>query len=150
MTGLPELPAGTAGFVDHIGIAVADLDGALAIYRDLMGLELERVETVPSERVKVAMLKLGPGAVGHLELLAPLDEDSNIARFIARKGPGLHHVAFAARHAETVLDRCREAGIRLLDESPRAGAGGKRIAFLHPKDTEGVLMEICEDPGHAR
>lgn len=146
MTGLPDLPAGTAGFVDHIGIAVDDMDRALLLYRDLMGLELERLEEVPDEQVQVAMLKLDRrGAVGHVELLAPLSDDSNIARFIARKGPGLHHIAFAASHAETVMQRCREAGIRLLDETPRRGAGGKRIAFAHPKDTGGVLMEICQD-----
>jgi methylmalonyl-CoA/ethylmalonyl-CoA epimerase len=149
MSSLPELPAGTAGFVDHIGIAVEDMDRALRLYRDLMGLELERLEEVPSEQVQVAMLKLDRrGALGHVELLAPLSDDSAIARFIAKRGPGLHHVAFAARHAETVMARCREAGIRLLDETPRRGAGGKRIAFLHPRDTDGVLMEICEDPDH--
>jgi methylmalonyl-CoA epimerase len=149
MTSLPDLPAGTAGFVDHIGIAVADLEEALVIYRDLMGLELERREEVASEQVEVAMLRLDrTGAVGHVELLAPLSDDSNIARFIARKGPGLHHIAFAARDAETVMQRCREAGLRLLDETPRTGAGGKQIAFLHPKSTGGVLMEICMDPAH--
>jgi methylmalonyl-CoA/ethylmalonyl-CoA epimerase len=148
MTTLPDsaLPAGCAGFVDHIGIAVEDLDQALVLYRDLMGLELERIEEVPSEQVRVAMLKLDrTGAVGHVELLAPMSADSNIGRFIAKKGPGLHHIAFAATHAEAVMQRCREAGIRLLDETPRPGAGGKRIVFAHPRDTGGVLMEICED-----
>lgn len=149
MTSQPELPAGTAGFIDHIGIAVEDLDQALVLYRDLMGLELERLEEVPSEQVRVAMLRLDrTGAVGHVELLAPMSEDCNIARFIAKKGPGLHHIAFAARDAETVMARCREAGLRLLDETPRIGAGGKQIAFLHPKSTGGVLMEICMDPAH--
>ena len=148
MTGLPELPAGTAGFIDHIGIAVADMDAALALYRDLMGLELERLEEVPSEQVQVAMLKLDrTGAVGHVELLAPLSEDCNIAKFIAKKGPGLHHIAFAAKDVEMVMQRCRDAGLRLLDDTPRTGAGGKQIAFIHPKDTAGVLMEICMDPG---
>ncbi len=147
MTGLPDLPAGGAGFVDHIGIAVADMDQALALYRDLMGLELERLEEVSSENVRVAMLKLDrTGAVGHVELLAPMTDDCNIAKFIAKKGPGLHHIAFAATDTETVMQRCRDAGLRLLDESPRTGAGGKQIAFLHPKDTGGVLMEICADP----
>ncbi len=149
MTSLSELPAGAAGFVDHIGIAVEDLDQALVLYRDLMGLELERLEEVPSEQVEVAMLKLDrTGAVGHVELLAPMSEDCNIARFIAKKGPGLHHIAFAAQDAEAVMARCREAGLRLLDETPRTGAGGKQIAFLHPRSTGGVLMEICMDPAH--
>jgi methylmalonyl-CoA/ethylmalonyl-CoA epimerase len=138
------LPAGTAGFVDHIGIAVADLEAGIALYRDLLGLELERVEEVPSEKIRVAMLKLDrAGAVGHVELLAPLSEDSNIGKFIAKKGPGLHHIAFAARDIATVMQRCRDAGMQLLDETPRTGAGGKQIAFLHPRAGGGVLIEIC-------
>ena len=149
MTNIPELPAGAAGFVDHIGIAVRDIDEALALYRDLMGLELERLEEVPSEKVKVAMLKLDrTGAVGHVELLAPMSDDCNIAKFIEKKGPGLHHIAFAAADVEAVMQRCRDAGMRLLDETPRTGAGGKQIAFLHPKSSLGVLMEICMDPSH--
>ena len=146
MTGIPDLPEGTAGFVDHIGIAVADMDQALVLYRDLLGLELERLEEVASEQVKVAMLKLDrTGAVGHVELLAPMSDDCNIARFIAKKGPGLHHIALAATDIETVMQRCRDAGLRLLDETPRTGAGGKQIVFVHPKDTGGVLLEICMD-----
>jgi methylmalonyl-CoA epimerase len=141
---LNRLPAGTAGFVDHIGIAVPDLDEALLLYRDLLGLELERIEEVPSEQVKVAFLKLArSGCPGHVELLAPLSDDCNIAKFIAKKGPGLHHLAIAAEHIETVMDRCRTAGLRLLDENPRTGAGGKQIVFLHPKSGGGVLLEIC-------
>jgi len=146
MMGIPDLPEGTAGFVDHIGIAVADMDQALVLYRDLLGLELERLEEVASEQVKVAMLKLDrTGAVGHVELLAPMSDDCNIARFIAKKGPGLHHIALAATNIETVMQRCRDAGLRLLDETPRTGAGGKQIVFVHPKDTGGVLLEICMD-----
>ena len=143
------LPAGTAGFVDHVGIAVRDLDEGIALYRDLLGLELERCEEIPSENVRVAFLKLDrTGAVGHIELLAPMSEEGNIAAFIAKKGPGLHHIAFGAENMETIMDRCREAGMRLLDEKPRVGAGGKQIAFLHPKSGNGVLIEVCCDPGH--
>jgi len=142
------LPAGTAGFVDHIGIAVRDLDEGIALFGDLLGLELERVEEVPQEHVKVAFLKLDrTGALGHVELLAPLGEEGAIARFIAKKGPGLHHIALAAADIEAVLARCREAGLVPLDETPRDGAGGKRIAFLHPRSTGGVLIEVCADPG---
>lgn len=138
------LPAGSAGFVDHIGIAVEDLDEALVLYRDLMGLELEHIEEVPSEQVKVAMLKLDrSGSIGHVELLAPMSDDCNIAKFIAKKGPGLHHIAFAADDIEAMMARCRELGLRLLDETPRNGAGGKQIVFLHPRSTAGVLMEMC-------
>lgn len=138
------LPAGTAGFIDHVGIAVRDLDEALALYRDLLGLELERIEEVPQENVRVAFLKLArSGCPGHVELLAPLSDEGNIARYLEKKGPGLHHLAVAAEHIETVMERCGEAGIRLLDETPRTGAGGKRIVFLHPKSGGGVLIEIC-------
>ena len=142
---MSEVPPGTAGFVDHIGIAVSDLDAALVLYRDLMGLELERIEEIAGEQVKVAMLKLDRGgAAGHVELLAPMSADCNIARFIARKGPGLHHISFAAQDIATVMQRCRDMGLQLLDETPRTGAGGKQIVFLHPRSTGGVLMEICQ------
>ncbi len=149
-TGLANiLPEGTAGFVDHIGIAVRDMDEGLALYRDLLGLELELMEEVPSENIKVAFLKLDrAGALGHVELLAPLSSEGNIAAFIEKKGPGLHHVAFAAENIELVLERCRAAGMRLLDEKPRIGAKGKQIAFLHPKSGGGVLIEICKDADH--
>jgi len=138
------LPPGAAGFVDHIGIAVADLDEALILYRDLLGLELERIEEVPQENVKVAFLKLDcTGALGHLELLAPLSDEGAIAAFIARKGPGLHHLAVAADDLVLMLDRFKEAGLKLIDQEPRTGAGGKQIAFLHPKSGGGVLIEVC-------
>ncbi len=140
------LPDGAAGFVDHIGIAVADLDEALVLYRDLLGLELERIEEVPQENVKVAFLKLDrTGALGHVELLAPLSDKGAIAGFIERKGPGLHHIAVAASNIPVMLDRCREAGMRLIDQEPRTGAGGKQIAFLHPKSGGGVLIEVCAE-----
>lgn len=143
------LPAGTAGFVDHIGIAVTDMDEALALYRDLLGLELERLEEVPQENVKVAFLKLDrSGALGHIELLAPMSDEGAIAGFIARKGPGLHHIAVAAENITTMLDRCREAGLKLIDQEPRTGAGGKQIAFLHPKSGGGVLIEVCAGGDH--
>ncbi len=151
-TPIPDLdkvlPAGTAGFVDHIGIAVQNLEDGIALYGGLLGLELERIEEVPQENVRVAFLKLDrTGALGHVELLAPMGEQGNIAAFIARKGPGLHHIAIAAENITTVLDRCRELGMRLLDETPRTGAGGKQIAFLHPKSGGGVLIEVCAEKG---
>jgi methylmalonyl-CoA/ethylmalonyl-CoA epimerase len=140
------LPEGTAGFVDHIGIAVRDLDEGIALYGGLLGLELERIEEVPQENVKVAFLKLDrAGALGHVELLAPMGNEGNIAAFIEKKGPGLHHIALAADDIEKVMQRCRDAGMRLLDETPRVGAGGKKIVFLHPKSGGGVLIEICSE-----
>jgi methylmalonyl-CoA/ethylmalonyl-CoA epimerase len=97
--------------------------------------------------VRVAFLKLDRGGGrGHVELLAPTSDQGAIAQFIAKRGPGLHHVALAARDPETVLARCRAAGLVPLDETPRTGAGGKRIAFLHPRSTGGVLIEVCADP----
>ncbi|MCB1185029.1 methylmalonyl-CoA epimerase [bacterium] len=145
MTDLANiLPAGAAGYVDHIGIAVRDLDEGIALWSGLLGLALERVEEVPQEKVRVAFLKLDrQGGPGHIELLAPLGDEGAIAGFIARRGPGLHHVAVAAADVEAMMERCREAGLRLLDETPRAGAGGKRIVFLHPKSGDGVLIELC-------
>ncbi len=138
------LPPGAAGFVDHIGIAVTDLDEGIALYRDLLGLELERTEEVPQENVRVAFLKLDrSGAVGHIELLAPMSDEGAIAAFIACKGPGLHHIAVAAKDIPMMLDRCREAGLKLIDQEPRPGAGGKQVAFLHPKSGGGVLIEVC-------
>ena len=141
---MTELPRGTAGHLDHIGIAVEDLDAGIALYRDLLGLQLERIEEVPRENVKVAFLKLDrTGAVGHIELLAPLSDEGAIAAFLAKHGPGLHHVAVAAQDIAVMMDRCRAAGLRLLTEEPLEGAGGKQIVFLHPKSAGGVLIEIC-------
>jgi len=147
MDNIP-LPAGMAGHLDHIGIAVTDLEAAVQLYGGLLGLELERIEEVPREKVRVAFLKLSrDGGPGHVELLEPMDEDCNIARFIAKKGPGLHHLAFYADDLDAALRNCREAGLRLINETPLSGAGGKRIVFLHPKSTGSVLVEICSG-GH--
>ena len=138
------IPPGLAGHLDHIGIAVTDLDAAVELYAGLLGLELERVEEVPREKVRVAFLKVARDCpYGHVELLEPMDEDCNIARYIAKKGPGLHHVAFAADDMDAALAGCREAGLRLINEEPLVGAGGKQVAFLHPKSTGSVLVEIC-------
>lgn len=141
------LPPGVAGFVDHIGIAVADLEAALRLYRDLLGLELERIEEVPTERVRVAFLKFDrAGALGHVELLCPTAPESAIAKFIEKRGPGLHHVAVAATDLPAVLAACAAAGLELIDKTPRVGAGGKQVAFLHPRASGGVLLEVCAPP----
>ena len=139
----PSLPQ-SLGHVDHIGIAVTDLDSGIALYRDLLGLELERIEEVPQESVRAAFLKLDRhGALGHIELLAPTGEGGSIARHLAKRGPGLHHVAIAVQDLRQVMAACKEAGLQLLDDEPRKGAGGKQIAFLHPRSTGGVLIELC-------
>ena len=133
-----------SGYVDHIGVAVPNLEVGLKLYRDLLGLELEKIEDVPQENVRVAFLKLDrQGGRGHLELLAPLGEEGAIAQFLAKRGPGLHHLALGAENLAAVVASCRQAGLQVLDETPRAGAGGKQITFLHPRSTGGVLIEIC-------
>lgn len=138
------LPEGMAGHVDHVGIAVEDLEASIRLYKGLLGLELEGVEEVPREKVRVAFLRLHRDSpVGHVELLEPTDPDSNIGRFLAKKGPGLHHVAFAAADMDRALADCRAAGLRLLNEEPLAGAHGKQVVFVHPKSAGGVLVEIC-------
>lgn len=140
----PDAASGTAGFVDHLGIAVNDLSEGITLYRDLLGLELERIEEVPTENIRVAFLKMNrQSSVGHIELLAPLSDEGSIARFLTKHGPGLHHIAIAAADIDQVMAICQEKGLELLDTKPRTGAGGKQIAFLHPRSTGGVLIEIC-------
>jgi len=148
----PHLPPGTAGHVDHLGIAVTDLEAGVRLYRDLLGLELERIEDVPAEGVRVAMLKLDrAGGPGRLELLQPTGPGGAIAKFLAKRGPGLHHVAVAVADIEAVMAACAAAGLELLDRTPRAGAGGRRVAFIHPRAAGGVLIELCAPGpgGHA-
>ncbi len=138
------LPPGTAGWVDHVGIAVTDLEAGVRLWRDLLGLELERTEEVPTERVRVAFLKLDrAGCPGHVELLQPTAPESAIAKFIEKKGPGLHHVAVAVRDVAAVMQACADAGLELIDKAPRTGAGGKQVAFVHPRSTGGILLELC-------
>ena len=130
--------------LDHIGIAVRDLDAALAFYRDALGLDVGEAEDVPSERVRAQFLPLGDTA---LELLEATDEGSAIARSIERRGPGIHHITLRVADLAAALARLRERGVRLVDERPRPGAGGSRVAFIHPSAAQGVLIELKEDPG---
>lgn len=125
----------------HIGIAVNNLEQALGFYRDALGMTQERIEEVPSEKVKVAFLALRDG---HLELLESTDPEGPIGRFVAKRGEGIHHVALAVPDVQATLDRLKLSGLRLIDESPRVGAGGKKVAFIHPSATGGVLVELCE------
>lgn len=127
--------------LDHIAIAVADLSTALALYEQAFGLTGAQVERVADQGVDVAML---PMTGCKLELLAPIDDEGPVARFLARRGPGLHHIAFRVDDINAALAAAREAGLRLLDEKPRRGAGGALIAFVHPGDTMGVLVEFCQ------
>lgn len=127
--------------VDHIGIAVKDLEEALKLYRDILQLEVTGVEEVPDQKVKVAFIPVGESKV---ELLEPTTDDSPVAKFIAKRGEGIHHITFRVDNLVKALEEAKAAGIRLIDETPRLGAGGAKIAFLHPKSTGGVLLELCQ------
>ena len=127
--------------IDHIGIAVSNLDEAVKLYKDVLGLELHGTEVVPEQKVKVAFLPVGDTEV---ELLESTSDDGPIAKFIEAKGQGIQHIAFRVDDIEAALEEMRAKGMRLIDEKPRYGAGGAKIAFLHPKSTGGVLIELCE------
>jgi len=127
----------------HIGIAVENLDEAVRLYRDKLGLRLDSIEEVPTERVRVAVLFAGDQRI---ELLQPTGDDSPIAGFIAKRGVGIHHVAFESDDCAGEIQRLAAEDLRLLDETPRPGAHGTKCAFIHPKSLGSVLTEIVEDP----
>jgi methylmalonyl-CoA/ethylmalonyl-CoA epimerase len=127
--------------IDHVGVAVADLEGALALYRDSLGMPLVHRETVEEQGVEAALLDVGDG---HVELLRPLGPDTAVGKFLARRGEGLHHVAYRVDDVEQALSALSRAGLRLIDEQPRRGIRGSRVAFVHPASTGGVLTEIVE------
>lgn len=127
--------------VDHIGIAVSNLDEAVKLYQDVLGLELHGTEVVPEQKVRVAFLPVGDTEIELLESTSP---EGPIAKFIEAKGQGVQHIAFKVDSIESALEEMKTKGIRLIDEKPRYGAGGAKIAFLHPKSTNGVLIELCE------
>lgn len=126
--------------IDHLGIAVRSLDRALEFYQGQLGLDVSHRETVAIERVHVAML---PASESRIELLEPASEDSTIAKFLAKRGEGLHHVALRTRDFAATIERLRAGGARILNE-PRTGAGGHTYVFVHPESTGGVLLEIIE------
>ncbi len=126
--------------IDHIGIAVKSLDEAIAFYETTLGLECEKIEEVSSQKVKVAFFKIGEV---HIELLEPLSPDSPIQKFLEKKGAGIHHIAYLTDAIESDLSEASGSGCKLINESPVEGAGGKKVAFLHPKSTGGVLTEFC-------
>jgi methylmalonyl-CoA/ethylmalonyl-CoA epimerase len=128
--------------VDHIGVAVKNQDAVVKLYRDVLGLTLAGEEVVTEQKVKTVFLPVGDT---ELELLVPTDPDGPVAKFIETKGEGVQHIAFKVENIDACLAELNEKGIRLIDKTPRIGAGGKRIAFLHPKDTFGVLVELCEE-----
>jgi len=130
--------------INHIGIAVKSLDEHIPFYRDVLGLSLNGIEEVPDQKVKVAMFKVGEV---HIELLEPISEESPIAKFIQKKGEGMHHIAYQSDDIEQELEGLKEKQIRLIDEQPRPGAHGTKIAFIHPGSSGRVLTEICQTEG---
>ncbi len=129
--------------LDHVAILVSDLDAAIRLYRDVYGLELHEIEEVPTEKVRVAML--GRGA-GRIELVAPSGPDSPLARTLEKRGEGLHHVCIEVPDVARAMAALRAQGAPLLDEEPRPGAGGARVAFVHPRGSRGVLVELRQGP----
>jgi methylmalonyl-CoA/ethylmalonyl-CoA epimerase len=127
--------------IDHVGVAVVDIDAALALYRDALGMALVHRETVSEQGVDAALLDVGDG---HIELLSPLSPDSPVGRFLDRRGQGLHHVAYRVASVQETLRACADAGMRLIDEQPRVGIRGSHVAFIHPASTGGVLTEIVQ------
>lgn len=127
--------------IDHLGIAVRSIEETLAFYRDAMGLEVTHRETVDDQGVHVAMLPVGESRV---ELLEPVGPDTPVGRFLDKRGPGLHHVCYQVADIHGALQSLRAAGVRLVDEVPRVGAGGHLVAFVHPSSTGGVLVELSQ------
>lgn len=132
-----------ASHIEHLGIAVKSLDEAIPFYTNILGAECYAIEEVADQRVKTAFFQVGQTKI---ELLEATNEESPIAKFIEKKGEGIHHVAFAVEGLQQALDSVAASGIQLIDKQPRKGAEGLNIAFLHPKSTFGVLMELCEHP----
>jgi methylmalonyl-CoA/ethylmalonyl-CoA epimerase len=141
------LPTGLFTAIDHVGVAVADLDAAIAFYRDTFGMELAHEEVNEEQGVREAMMAVG-GSGSHVQLLAPLTPESTIAKFLDRNGPGVQQVAYRVADVEAVAETLRERGVRLLYDAPRRGTAGSRVNFVHPKDAGGVLVELVE-PGAA-
>jgi methylmalonyl-CoA/ethylmalonyl-CoA epimerase len=142
-----DIPAHLFTAIDHVGIAVADLDAATAFYRDTFGMETVHEETNEEQGVREAMVRVGPagdpsGAM--IQLLAPIDDTSTIAAFLDRKGPGIQQLAYRVTDVEAVARVLRDRGLRLLYDEPRRGTNGSRVNFVHPKDTGGVLIELVE------
>ena len=129
------------GRIDHIGVAVEDLDSAIALYEGSFEMELAHRETVSEQGVEAVLLDVGDG---HVELLRPLGPETAVGKYLARKGPGLHHVAYAVDDIDSTLERVAGAGLELIDREARVGIRGSRVAFLHPRSTGGVLTEIVE------
>jgi methylmalonyl-CoA epimerase len=127
--------------ISHIGVAVENLDEAMKLYSESLGLEIEGTEEVKEQKVKVAFIPVGESRI---ELIESTDPNGLIAKFIKSRGEGIHHIALEVDHIEDALQKLKEKGVQLIDEKPRIGAHKMKIAFLHPRSTKGVLLELCE------
>lgn len=132
------------GKIEHVALAVSDLDEAIALYRDVWGLTLEHRETVTDQGVEEAMLPIGDS---YIQLLAPLSADTTVGKFIERRGEGLHHIAYEVDDIVTALENLKKAGAKLIDQAPRRGSRGTKVAFVHPVGNRGLLVELVETPG---
>ncbi len=129
--------------MDHVGIAVKDLDEAIHVYRDVLGFKLEGVHTLNERMLKIAFFSLGESKI---ELLQPLSPDSTVAKFLETRGEGIQHLAVRVKNVEATLEEFKGKGVVLIDEKPKIGALGNKMAFVHPKSTRGVLLELVEKP----
>ncbi|MGI1692020.1 methylmalonyl-CoA epimerase [Thermoanaerobacter uzonensis] len=127
--------------IDHIGIAVKSIEEAVKFYRDVLGLEIKGMEVVEEQKVKTTFIPVGDSEI---ELLESTSEDGPIARFIEKRGEGIQHIALQVDNIEKTLEELKQMGVNFIDELPRYGAGGAKIAFIHPKSTNGVLLELCQ------
>lgn len=130
--------------IDHVGIAVKNLDEAIALYQDILGFQFEESHTLDERKIKLASFRCG--SESHIELVQPLSNDSTVARFLETRGEGIHHIAVKVKSVKAVLEEYKRKGLTLIDEEPKPGAGGSRVAFVHPKSTRGVLLELVERP----
>ena len=129
--------------IDHIGIAVDSIENWVGFYKDVLELEFEGTQEVAEQKVRIAFFKIGESKI---ELLEPTSDDSPIAKFLEKRGSGIHHIAVLVDDIEAALEKHRNAGVRLIDNEPRVGAHNMRIAFIHPKASGGVLIELCQEP----
>ena len=129
--------------LDHVAIVVKDLDRAVALYRDALGLELAEIEEVPEQQVRTAIFGHG---MGRVELISPTTSDSGVARFLDKRGEGLHHICIEVEDIEAAIAAMKSRGAPLIDDTPKPGAGGARVAFIHPKGSHGVLVELRQGP----
>jgi methylmalonyl-CoA epimerase len=140
-TAAEDTLAAVFGRIDHIGVAVADLESAIELHTRAYGMPLVHRETIDEQGVEAVLLDVGES---HVELLSPLSEDTPVGRFLAKKGPGLHHVAYQVEDVAAALQQARDGGLRLIDETPRTGIRGTQVAFLHPATAGGVLTELVQ------